>query len=249
MKYPVNVINVKQGFGNGHYGIDFGWDSTIKGAEFNQPIYSVDDGIVISIQNQKTGGNVLIIRHNNGFCSEYAHLSKILVNVRDNVKKGQEVARMGATGQVTGPHLHFGLYKGTSLNYNDRSKFVDPLKYIYKEKNQIISSKSNYKDKIVEVKKIVNKVEYAKGTYKTLSAMNVRTGPGTKYSVKKVSQLTTDGKKNATSTNKNANAVYKKGTIFTAQEIIKKGSEVWAKSPSGYICIKGSSGTVYCLKV
>lgn len=90
---------------------------------------------------------------------------------------------------------------------------------------------------------------YSKGNYKTLGNMNVRTGAGTNYAIKKVSQLTADGKKNATSTNANANAVYKTGTIFTALEIIKNDNGTWARTPSGYVCIQGASGTKYCSKI
>ena len=104
---------------------------------------------------------------------------------------------------------------------------------------------------VLRPKEYIKKVEssYKKGNYKTLGTMNVRYGAGLNYAVKKVKELTVDGKKNATSTNPNANAVYKKGTIFTAQEIIQNGSSVWAKTPSGYVTIKGSSGTIYCSKV
>lgn len=90
--------------------------------------------------------------------------------------------------------------------------------------------------------------EYKTGNYKTLYNMNVRTGAGTNYSVKKVKDLTADGKKNATSTNPDANAVYKTGTVFTALQIINQNG-VWAKTPSGYVCIKGTSGTKYCTKL
>lgn len=85
------------------------------------------------------------------------------------------------------------------------------------------------------------------GNYKTLYNMKVRSGVW--GSVKKVSQLTADGKRNATSTNPNASAVYKKGTIFTAKKIINHtDGSVWAQSPSGYICIKEKNQT-YCQKV
>ncbi len=95
----------------------------------------------------------------------------------------------------------------------------------------------------------ISSSNYSKGNYKALGNMNVRTGAGTNYSIKKVSQLTADGRKNATSTNSNANAVYKAGTVFTALEIINNSYGTWAKTPSGYVCIKGASGTVYCSKV
>lgn len=91
--------------------------------------------------------------------------------------------------------------------------------------------------------------EFTKGNYITLEEMNIRTGAGINYAIKKVKDISVNGKKHATSTNLNANAVYKKGTEFTAQEIIVKGNEVWAKSPSGYICVKGTSGKVYCKKI
>lgn len=90
--------------------------------------------------------------------------------------------------------------------------------------------------------------EVKKGNYETLYDMYVRTGPSTKYGVKLVKQMTKDGQKNATSKNPNALAVYKKGTIFTALEIIENNSGTWAKTPSGYVCIKGKSGKVYSEK-
>lgn len=75
--------------------------------------------------------------------------------------------------------------------------------------------------------------------YKALYNMNVRTGAGTNFPIKKVKDLSEDGKKNATSTNMEDNAVYKAGTIFTAKEIIRnEDGSIWAKSPSGYICLK-----------
>lgn len=90
-------------------------------------------------------------------------------------------------------------------------------------------------------------VTYATGNYKCNENMNVRSGAGTNYAIKKVKDLSTDGRKNATSSNLNDNAVYKAGTIFTAQQIINQNG-VWAKTPSGYVCIKGSNGTVFCTK-
>ena len=61
--------------------------------------------------------------------------------------------------------------------------------------------------------------------------------------------VTEDGKKNATSTNPDAYAVYKKGTKFTVYEFKDKGYGLWGRSPSGWICIKGASGTVYSVEV
>lgn len=84
--------------------------------------------------------------------------------------------------------------------------------------------------------------------YKTLSDMYVRKGAGVNYGVKLVKQLTPDGKKNATSTNPNALAVYKKGTIYTALEVVIHKKSTWARTPSGWICMKGYTGKVYSEK-
>lgn len=100
---------------------------------------------------------------------------------------------------------------------------------------------------LIEDEPVVSE-EYTKGNYITLDEMNIRTGAGANFAIKKVSEMSENGRKHATSTNLNSNAEYKKGTEFTAQEIIKNENEYWAKSPSGYICIKGASGKIYCKK-
>lgn len=92
------------------------------------------------------------------------------------------------------------------------------------------------------------KQPFTTGNYECLFNMNVRWGASTDDGIKKVKDLTEDGRKNATSTNPEDNAVYKKGTVFTAKEIITNGNSVWAKTPSGYVCIKNNDGT-YCKKL
>ena len=64
-------------------------------------------------------GNVVEVNHDNGLTSRYAHLSKSMVKVGDVVMKGQNIALVGQTGRVTGPHLHFEVReKGIPLNPN-----------------------------------------------------------------------------------------------------------------------------------
>lgn len=83
---------------------------------------------------------------------------------------------------------------------------------------------------------------YKEGRIYTLKAnLKVRTGAGTSYRWKKRSELTTDGMRHAQS---GTYAVLKIGTEITCQQVIKKGSDIWLKIPSGYICAK-KGGTVY----
>ena len=91
------------------------------------------------------------------------------------------------------------------------------------------------------------KPTYPTGNYVCDYNMRVRTGAGVNFANKKVRDLSVDGKRHATSTNPNDDAIYKKGTVFTAKEIIINGSSVWGRSPSGYICIKDGT-TTYCRK-
>jgi murein DD-endopeptidase MepM/ murein hydrolase activator NlpD len=64
-------------------------------------------GVVESAGNMGGYGNAVVIRHNNGHSTVYAHLSKMLVKRGQSVAQGQTVGMVGATGWATGPHLHF----------------------------------------------------------------------------------------------------------------------------------------------
>lgn len=152
MRYPVNYIKFNSQIITTHKGIDFKWSSEYFGK--NQPIYAVDDGEVIYNRHQTTGGYVIQIKHNNGYVSEYGHLKKNSQRVHegDKVKKGQHIADMGGTGIVTGNHLHFGLYKGSKINYKDKSKFVNPIPYLCAYKDQIVNLETDKKFNIHKTK-------------------------------------------------------------------------------------------------
>lgn len=176
MMYPVNVINIKQKFKNTginkHYGIDFGWHDSVGK---NQPILAADDGVVIYNRKQVSGGYVIHIRHDDGYCTEYGHLLKNSQRVKEGmkVKKGQIIANMGASGICTGAHLHFGVYKGKEINYSDKSKWVDPLKYLCMYDNQCVVDRSIVPQKdLFHTKKVSAK-----------DGLNVRTTPSTKGKV------------------------------------------------------------------
>lgn len=66
------------------------------------------------------GGKQIVIKHDNGYTTGYAHLSEFKVKVGDRVKRGQLIGLTGSTGRVTGPHLH--------LTVRDSSGYVNPAK-------------------------------------------------------------------------------------------------------------------------
>ncbi|MDD3694005.1 MAG: peptidoglycan DD-metalloendopeptidase family protein [Candidatus Pacebacteria bacterium] len=87
-------------WGRYHYGIDFG-------GNIGDPIYATASGTVKQIGCGTGYGKCLIIQHSNGTESLYAHTSEILVSSGAKVKQGDLIAKIGNTGNVTGPHLHF----------------------------------------------------------------------------------------------------------------------------------------------
>ncbi|HUQ51721.1 MAG TPA: peptidoglycan DD-metalloendopeptidase family protein [Gammaproteobacteria bacterium] len=73
------------------------------------PIYAANRGRVVLAKNLFFSGNAVFIDHGYGLFTTYLHLSKIDVAVGDIVERGQELGLAGATGRVTGPHLHWGV--------------------------------------------------------------------------------------------------------------------------------------------
>jgi murein DD-endopeptidase MepM/ murein hydrolase activator NlpD len=87
------------------------------------PVKAADDGVVAYAGNELKGyGNLVLIRHSNGFVTAYAHASEILVKRGETVKRGQVIAKSGQTGNVTSPQLHFEIRKGATP--------VDPSQYL-----------------------------------------------------------------------------------------------------------------------
>lgn len=81
------------------------------------PILAAADGIVLLAEPQYYSGNVVYLDHGQGVVTLYAHLSAFRVTVGQRVKKGETIGLVGATGRVTGPHLHFGmLVQGVSVD-------------------------------------------------------------------------------------------------------------------------------------
>ena len=92
------------------------------------PVKAADDGVVAYAGNELKGyGNLVLIRHANGFVSAYAHASELLVKRGDTIKRGQVIANAGQTGNVTSPQLHFEIRKGSTP--------VDPAPFLAKGGN------------------------------------------------------------------------------------------------------------------
>jgi murein DD-endopeptidase MepM/ murein hydrolase activator NlpD len=86
-------------------------------------VHAAEDGVVAYAGNELKGyGNLILIRHANGFVTAYAHASEILVKRNDTVHRGQVIAKSGQTGSVTSPQLHFEIRKGSAP--------VDPAQYL-----------------------------------------------------------------------------------------------------------------------
>jgi murein DD-endopeptidase MepM/ murein hydrolase activator NlpD len=86
-------------------------------------VRAAEDGTVAYAGSELKGyGNLLLVRHNNGFVTAYAHASELMVKRGDVVRRGQIIAKSGATGTVNAPQLHFEIRKG--------SVPVDPMTFL-----------------------------------------------------------------------------------------------------------------------
>ena len=117
---PVTSYTFTSGFkwrwGKLHSGVDL---AVPEGT----PVYAADNGKVIVAGDLDNGyGNYIILDHQNGYKTLYAHNSELLVAVGDVVAKGEQIALSGNTGNSTGPHLHF------EVHVNDEK--VDPQQYL-----------------------------------------------------------------------------------------------------------------------
>lgn len=104
-----------------HNGVDFR-------AAVGTPVFASNAGIVKIAENLFYSGNVVVIDHGNLIFSIYAHLSKLKVKAGQQIEKGQLLGLTGATGRVSGPHLHWGIkVNGTSINPIEFVHIMDSL--------------------------------------------------------------------------------------------------------------------------
>jgi murein DD-endopeptidase MepM/ murein hydrolase activator NlpD len=104
-----------------HNGVDFR-------APVGTPVFAANSGIVKITENLFYSGNVVIVDHGNLIFTIYAHLSKIEVTAGQQIEKGQQLGLTGATGRVSGPHLHWGVkVNGTAVNPIQFMRAMDSL--------------------------------------------------------------------------------------------------------------------------
>jgi len=106
---PVRPVPGEKRF---HRGVDFI-------GKMGDPIKAAMKGTVLHIDNNPNLGNFIILKHDNGYQTLYAHLSAYSVKAGDTVSQGQEIGKIGATGYTTGPHLHYEVFRNGNR--------VDPL--------------------------------------------------------------------------------------------------------------------------
>ncbi len=108
---PVEVVDVSQGFKGGHRGIDLR-------APMGTPVKAVAMGKVVKVTQDRFGyGKWVMVDHENGWSSLYAHLSKITVVESEPVTQETVLGEVGMTGWTTGPHLHLEVYEqGRAIN-------------------------------------------------------------------------------------------------------------------------------------
>ena len=87
------------------------------------PVKAAEDGVVAYSGNELKGyGNLVLVRHSNGYVTAYAHASELMVKRGDTIKRGQVIAKSGQSGEVGSPQLHFEIRKGSSP--------VDPMQFL-----------------------------------------------------------------------------------------------------------------------
>lgn len=140
LRYPVQFSKISSTFTDArfhpvlkvkrpHNGTDFA-------APVGTPVRTVGDGQVIFAGYKGPAGNMVRIRHNDRYTTEYLHLSRIAPGIRRGtiVSKGQLIGAVGSTGLSTGPHLHYGLF--------DRGRYVDPMRATLPTEERLGSGKA-----------------------------------------------------------------------------------------------------------
>jgi murein DD-endopeptidase MepM/ murein hydrolase activator NlpD len=116
---------ITQKFHSGHSGLDVGVGGWVNNGKI--PAISVAAGDVVRVGTYWDWGNLVVVDHGGGYLSYYAHLDSISVSLGQRVTQGQQVGKIGSTGQSSGPHLHLVIY---APDKNGNSVRTDPEKFV-----------------------------------------------------------------------------------------------------------------------
>jgi len=94
-----------------HTGLD------ISGTGHGSKIYATNNGVVMTAEYHYSYGYHVVINHNNGYMTVYAHMSRMAVRPGQTVERGQVIGYVGSTGDSTGPHVHYEVWKGKKWNH------------------------------------------------------------------------------------------------------------------------------------
>lgn len=173
--------------------------------------YAIEDGTVLSCGIASDGAKYIWVAYPRiGKKFLHYHLDTILVKKGQSVTAGTKLGKTGKTGKATGIHLHLGI-KDLKTD-----KFEDP------EIFSLSYTPAQF---------------YSVGTYKvTANVLNVRTGAGTNYAIKKFSSFTANAKQQIKKLNsgKACNG-YVKGVVCTVSKV---SGSCWGRTPSGWICLR-----------
>ncbi|MBR5254933.1 MAG: peptidoglycan DD-metalloendopeptidase family protein [Bacteroidales bacterium] len=186
-----------------HYGVDLG-------LRIGDPVKVMFDGKVRIAKRSGAYGNLVVIRHDNGLETYYAHLSKISVKPNQDVKAGEILGLGGNTGRSTGPHLHLEIrYLGAAIN---PEKVID-----FKSFSLISDTLMLTKDCFKKTSRpSSNNNNLAKNTNDSKSSKG-----GKYYKVKKGDTLGAIARRNGTTVKKLAQLNNIKGTRITAGQTIR----------------------------
>ena len=115
LKSPLRFTRVSSSFSGGRFHpvlhVTRAHNGTDLAATYGTPVRAIGHGTVTTAGFESGYGNLVAVRHANGYTSYYGHLSKILVRAGQRVAQTDLVGLVGATGLATGPHLHYGIMR------------------------------------------------------------------------------------------------------------------------------------------
>ena len=158
---PEGSFTLTCSYSSGHRAVDWG----TYGRKTGVPIYAVEDGVVHSAQVCGTYGVLIVIWHESlGRYTAYAHCENTnYVTVGSTVKRGDTIATVGMTGNTSGPHLHFMIFKqmqSSSSPYPAESTCENPLSYSYSYKvnnvSEIVTPNISFDKSTYELGDVVN---------------------------------------------------------------------------------------------